>query len=61
MTHQSVTTDLTVSMGTGITTTLTKSCGKDTGTVGSEVRETSDPTKIITVSGIEVECPDPVA
>lgn len=46
-------------MTTGITTTLTKSCGKDTGTIGAEVRETSDPTRIVTVSGIETECPDP--
>ena len=61
MTLQTVSTDLDVTMTTGITTTLTKSCGKDTGTVGSEVRETSDPTKIISVSGIVANCPDPSA
>lgn len=61
MPHQEVSTDLTTVMTTGITTTLTKSCGKDTGTIGAEVRETSDPTKIITVNGIVANCPDPVA
>lgn len=61
MTFQAVSTDLTVTMETGITTTLTKSCGKETGTVGSEVTETQDPTKIITVSGILPNCPDPSA
>ena len=57
---QDVVTELDVTMSTGITTTLTKSCGKLTGTIGAEVDESQVPTGIVTVSGIIPDCPDPV-
>lgn len=59
MPYQSVVTELTATITTGITTNLRRSCGKETGTIGSEVKETSDPAKIVTV-GLPLEnCPDP--
>lgn len=61
MTLQTVITELAVAMKTDVTTTLTKSCGKLTGTIGAEVDESKDPTGIVTVSGIIPDCPDPVA
>ena len=58
---QDVVTELEKVMSTGITTTLTKSCGKLTGTIGSEVTESQVPTGIVTVDGIIPDCPDPTA
>ena len=58
---QDVVTELTKVMSTGITTTLTKSCGKETGTIGSEVTESSLAAGIVTVDGIIPDCPDPTA
>lgn len=60
MALQTVITELDVTMAHGLTTTLTKSCGKQTGTIGSETDESQEPSGIITVSGIIPDCPDPV-
>lgn len=59
MPYQSVVTELSTGISTGITTTLTRSCGKETGTTGSEVKETTDPAKIVTVGTPLENCPDP--
>lgn len=59
MALQHVTTELEATLVTGIVTTLTKSCGKQTGTIGSEVTESKAQAGIVTVNGIVTNCPDP--